>query len=122
MAIFPGCGAAWSGAERCAADPGSTRVAPGPRVSTAALRAAVRPGNGSISLQKMQQREVEQLRILQEREVAGVGQDQEAGVRDGRGDVFRVLALDRLVVIAVDDEHRRRDRLELRVAPVGLAR
>jgi len=32
-------------AKRCAADPGSTFVAPGPRVSTAALRAAVHPGN-----------------------------------------------------------------------------
>src|SRR5262249_17742324 len=37
---FPGCGAAWSEAERCAADPGSTLAAPGPRVCSAALRFA----------------------------------------------------------------------------------
>src|SRR5262245_2078876 len=41
---FPGCGAAWSEAERCAADPGST-ITHGPRVCTATLRIAVRPGN-----------------------------------------------------------------------------
>ena len=41
---FPGRSAARSEAEWCAADPGSMLVAPGPRVCTAALRAAVRPG------------------------------------------------------------------------------
>src|SRR6202011_1933332 len=44
IASFPGRSAARSAAEWCAADPGSTRAAPGPRVCTAALRAAVRRG------------------------------------------------------------------------------
>ena len=58
--------------------------------------------------------------VLQKGEMADVGQDQQPRMRDRRGDIFGVLALDRLVVIAVDDEDRRVDRLELRVAPVRL--
>src|SRR5215472_7199650 len=48
---LPGCAAARSEAEWCGADPGSTRLAPGPRVCSAPLRAALRPGNASSQSQ-----------------------------------------------------------------------
>ena len=52
--------------------------------------------------------------------MAHVGQDQKAGVWDRRCDIFGVCALDRLVVVAVNDDNGRVDRLELRVGPVRL--
>ena len=43
-------------------------------------------------------------------------------MRDGRGDIFGMVALDRLVMVAVDDEDRRVDRLELIVASISADR
>src|ERR1700674_4535751 len=72
--------------------------------------------------QEMQDCVVEESRVLQEREMARVGQDKQSGAGERCGDVFRVLALDRLVVVAIHHCHRGGDRLELRVRPVRLAR
>jgi hypothetical protein len=58
----------------------------------------------------------------QEGEMARVRQDQEAGVRNGCRDIFGVRPFDRLVMVAVDDEDWRVDRLELIVGPVRLTR
>ena len=69
----------------------------------------------------MQQGCVEQRGVLQEGEVACVGQDQQSGSGDSGGDVFRVCALDRLVVIAVSHQRRDADRLQLGVCPVRLS-
>jgi len=33
-----------------------------------------------------------------------IRQDQQAGVRDGRGDIFGMWPLDRLIVVVIDDE------------------
>jgi hypothetical protein len=71
--------------------------------------------------EEMQQGCIEQRGILQEGEVACVGQDQQSGSRARGGDVFRVRALDRLVVVAVSHQHRRADRLQLCVRPVRLS-
>src|ERR1700716_527491 len=71
---------------------------------------------------KMQDGEVELPRVLQKREMACIRQDQQPRVRDRRGDRIGVLAFYRLVMIAVNDEDRRVDRLQLRVAPVRLLR
>ena len=68
----------------------------------------------------MQDGEVELLRVLQEREVTHIRQDQEAGVRDRCRDIFGVRAFDGFVMVAVDDKDGRVDRLELRVGPVRL--
>src|SRR5271157_2786438 len=57
--------------------------------------------------EEMQDREIEHLRVLQEGEMAHVRQDEETGMRDGRRDIFGVLALDRLVMVAVDDQDGR---------------
>src|SRR6266403_5975548 len=58
---------------------------------------------------KVQDRIVEQSWVLQKREMARVGQDQQSGAWDRRGNVLRVLALDRLVVVAVYHQHRGSD-------------
>ena len=60
-------------------------------------------------VEKMQQRRVEQRGVLQEGEMAGVGQDQQSGARDRGSDIFGVRALDRLVVVAVRHRHWRSD-------------
>src|SRR6202022_190448 len=65
-------------------------------------------------------RGIEPPRILQKGKTACVGQDQQPRVRDHRRDIFGVLTLDRLVMVAVGDENWRVDRLELRIAPIGL--
>src|SRR5271166_6834043 len=70
--------------------------------------------------EEMQDREIEHLRVLQEGEMAHVRQDEETGMRDGRRDIFGVLALDRLVMVAVDDQDGRVDRRELSVRPIRL--
>jgi Protein of unknown function, DUF488 len=67
----------------------------------------------------MQDGEIELVRVLQEGEMAHIRQDQEPGVRDDCGDLFRMRLLDRLVVVAVDDENGCVDRLELIVGPGG---
>ena len=69
----------------------------------------------------MEDGEVELVRVLQEGEMAHVRQDEQARVGNDRGDIFGMGAVDRLVVVAVDDEDGRLDRLELGVGPVGLA-
>jgi hypothetical protein len=61
----------------------------------------------------MEDGEVELVRVLQEGEMAHGRQDEEARVGNGRSDIFGVGALDRLVVVAVDDEDGGIDRLEL---------
>jgi hypothetical protein len=52
----------------------------------------------------VQDGEIELPRILQKGEMACVGQDQQPRVRDHRRDIFGVLTLDRLVMVAVGDE------------------
>ena len=60
--------------------------------------------------QKLQHGCIEQRSCLQRREVTDVGQDQQAGARDGGGKVRGVSALDELLVVAIDDPDRRLDR------------
>src|ERR1700722_6597198 len=45
-----------------------------------------------------------------------------AGVWNGRGDILRMRPFDRLVMVAVDDENGRVDRLQLIIGPVRLVR
>src|SRR6202044_2577042 len=82
-------------------------------------RAAARNSHlPSFVAEEMEDREIELARVLQEGEVAHVRQNEQAGVRDGRGDVFCMRPLDRFVMVAVDNENGRVDRLELIVGPV----
>ncbi len=69
---------------------------------------------------EIQQRGIEQHRILQEGEMADIGQDQQAGARYGRSDIFGVLAPDPFVMIAIHDQDGRLDGAELRIRPVRL--
>jgi hypothetical protein len=69
------------------------------------------PRPGLLVVEEMQQREIEKRGILQEREVTGVGQDQQPSVRDRGGDIFCMCALDRFVMVAVDHQDLRPDRL-----------
>src|SRR5258708_3312564 len=69
---------------------------------------------------EVQDSEIKLPRALQKRKMARIRQDQQPRVRNRPRDIVGVLASDRLVMIAVDDEDRRVDRLELRIAPVRL--
>src|SRR5262249_467424 len=57
-------------------------------------------------LQKMQKNAIELLVILQKSEMTYAGQEQQSGIWDYSGHEFGILALDRLVVIAVNDPDR----------------
>lgn len=61
--------------------------------------------------QEMKDGEIELSGVLQKRKMAGIRQDQQPRMRDRRGDGLGMIALDGLVVIAVDDEDRRVDGL-----------
>src|SRR4051794_1337901 len=66
--------------------------------------------------QEMQQRLVEAFRVLEEGEMAGLRQDQEARTGNVRGDELGVLALDSLVTVAIDDPGRRGDGSQIALA------
>ena len=55
------------------------------------LRWRSRPARLLVA-EEMQDREIELVGVLQEGEMAHVRQDEQAGVRDGRGDIFGVGA------------------------------
>jgi len=76
-------------------------------------RPVATPGQGPSPFvtEEMQDGEIELVRVLQKREVARVRQNQQPGMRDGRGHIFRMGPFDRLVVIAVNDEDGGVDRL-----------
>src|ERR1700750_2671983 len=86
--------------------------------------ASRRPGSGRRLLvaEEMQDGEIELVRVLQEGEVACVRENEQPSMRNGRGDIFRMRPFDRLVVVAIDDENGRVDRLQLIVGPVRLVR
>ncbi|NWA81761.1 hypothetical protein HX783_03150 [Pseudomonas sp. D2002] len=61
---------------------------------------------GLFAVEEVQQCGIEQRRVLQEGEVAGVRQNQQPGAGNGRGDVLGVFALDRFVMVAVHHQDR----------------
>ena len=54
--------------------------------------------------EEIQQRGIEQDWILQEGEMADIGQDQQAGAGNCCGDIFRVLALDAFIMVSIHDQ------------------
>ena len=70
--------------------------------------------------QKMQDGEIELPRVLQKREVAHLRLDQQPAVRNAVSHEQRILALDRLVMIRIDDPGRHLDAGKVRRDPVRL--
>src|SRR5487761_1084478 len=72
--------------------------------------------------EKVQHRLAEHDRILKEREMTDLGEDQLAATRSQSGHVISVLPLDRLIVIRVDDPCGHRDVTQFLVGKIRLAR